>query len=228
MEPPRRLGFPRDVVRLVLRKHPSSPLRIAEICRVLNLEFYVEPPNQNQVRDPAKVVADVNRRLTVGHGASPWVTNLRTDIREDTSATKHKRISRRCATNRHCGAGCGQKRWYGCRVEEEDRLDVVSPQLAGPAQSRPNTVRDYWYLQRINRTNTAGRLLDPVRARPMSVPGRPDLRPPHERQSGYKTSQKNGDNNRVPVSDHPAWELVRRPNDAETLDTVIWMTQVAP
>ena len=91
MEPSRRLDFLAGAVR----GHPSSLPRRAEICRVLGLEFYVDhrTRTQNRVHGPTKVVADVNRRLMVGQGASPWVANLWTGIREDVSGTKHKRIS---------------------------------------------------------------------------------------------------------------------------------------
>lgn len=69
-------GLPRDAIRSVLRGHPPTFTRAAEICAALGVEFYIGPPRAPAAPGP---------RSPIPQWAHAFRTDLRAGVRHDTS-----------------------------------------------------------------------------------------------------------------------------------------------
>lgn len=79
-----RAGLPRDAIRSVLRGHPPTFVRAAEICEALGCEFYMGPPRGDKAE----------RRVYSPRWADRFRSELRTGFRVDMGKLLHEHRSR--------------------------------------------------------------------------------------------------------------------------------------
>ncbi len=232
-------GLNRDAIRSVLRGRVPSVDRAAEICDALGLEFYIGPPRNESGAQPAEHSPPSGESAAaIVEAVREEMASLRTELArlkpardglEDTDAlvhlgdgfgesqeTRHVEIVQFAAAagggaeafeERVVGTLAFCRQWmdrYGLRP-----LNCVVIDIHG--ESMEPTLWDGASIL-IDRTRAAWRPGDifVVRATDGVVVKRAG-----EDEAGYRQL----------LSDHPAWESVPYPDDAEIIGQVVWMAR---
>lgn len=71
-------GLPQNAIRSVLRGREPGSERLAEICRALELEFYVGPPREHH----QETIREVDGTPELPAGEPQWVERLQAGLQE--------------------------------------------------------------------------------------------------------------------------------------------------
>ncbi len=226
-------GLPRDAIRSVLVGHDPRLSRAVELADALGLEFYVGPPRagpdhgaiRKQLREVAAELERLQARAARAAGLAPEVTGEATVGGTDGSAPAS-------ANDADDVPG----------ARPVDVVELAAAAGGGADAASEEVVGRLWF----RRDWLDRRSLDPARCAVIGVTGEsmeptlPDgcsilvdrARTRRRRGRVYvlrtgdgliaKRAGKDDDGGWLLESDHPAWEPVPWPDDAETVGEVIW------